>query len=298
MAGRCCGGVSSRDIPPGLIRLEYWQAAWNIFLDHWVLGTGLFTFTKVYPEYQVDKFQMPMHAHNLYLQMAAEAGGIGLALLLFCLGWLGYKIVALIRTGEHQETAFYLALALAGFLAHNLIDTFWANGGLLFYFILLVCLVDFLDRSRHRKTQPGLSHRPALAVVMSVFVVLSAWTLIQYYRYETLVNREVFQQPGIEPAESVLYQSALLCPRCSMPYLLLGNFYLIEHGRSPASGYLEKADAALQTASQMGKYYQDAKLYLSDVRVAQGRLRDAWNLLMPTELNTGCRNRKPLADYN
>jgi len=32
----------------------------------------------------------------------------------------------------------------------------------------------------------------------------------------------------------------------------------------------------------MGKYYQDSKLYLSDVRVAQGRLRDAWNLLMPT----------------
>jgi len=264
-----------------LIRLEYWQAAWNIFLDHWVLGTGLFTFTKIYPEYQVDKFQMPMHAHNLYLQIAAEAGLIGLVLLLFCIGLLGNKMVMLIRHGEHRETAFYLALAVAGFLTHNLIDTFWANGGLLFYFVLMVCLVDFLDRSRHRKIQPGLSHRSALAVGMTMLILFSSWMLVQYYRYETLVNREVFKQPGIEQAVSVLYRSAALCARCSTPYLLMGNFYLMEHGRSPASGYLEKAEAALQTARQMGKYYQDSKLYLSDVRVAQGRLRDAWNLLMP-----------------
>ena len=72
-----------------------------------------------------------------------------------------------------------------------------------------------------------------------------------------------------------------MCPRCSVPYLLLGNFYLIEYGRSPTDSYLEKAEAALQTASQMGKYNQESQLYLSDVRVAQGRLRDAWNLLIP-----------------
>jgi len=264
-----------------LIRLEYWQAAWNIFLDHWVKGTGLFTFTKIYPEYRVDEFPMPMHVHNLYLQMAAEAGLIGLGLLLFCLGWLGVKIAALLRHGEHKEIAFYLGLALAGFLAHNLIDTLWANGGLLFYFILLVCLVDFLDRSPNRQPQAGLSYRPALTVVMTVVVLLSSWMGVQYYRYETLVNREVFKQPGIEQAESLIKQSASLCPRCSVPYLLLGNFYLIEYGRSPTDSYLEKAEAALQTASQMGKYNQESQLYLSDVRVAQGRLRDAWNLLIP-----------------
>ena len=264
-----------------LIRLEYWQAAWNIFLDHWVKGTGLFTFTNVYPEYRADEFEMPMHVHNLYLQMAAEAGLIGLGLLLFCLGWLGLKMVPLIRNGEHKETVFYLGMALAGFLAHNLIDTFWGNGGLLFYFILLVCLVDFFDRSLNRKPPTGLSHRPALAVVMMVFILLSSWMLVQYYRYATLVNREVFKQPGIEQAESLLNRSASLCPRCSVPYLLLGNFYLIEYRRSPADGYLEKAEAALQTASRMGKYHQQSQLYLSDVRVAQGRLRDAWNLLIP-----------------
>ena len=264
-----------------LIRLEYWQAAWNILLDHWIMGTGLFTFTKVYPGYKVGAFEMPRHVHNLYLQMASDTGLVGFGLLLFCLGWLGFKLMPLIRNGEHKEIAFYLALALAGFLAHNMIDTFWGNGGLLFYFILMVCLVDFLDRSQHRKSQAGLSHRPALAVVMTVIILLSSWTLIQYYRYETLVRREVFKQPGIEQAVSLLNHSISLCTRCSMPYLLMGNFYLIESRRSSSASYLEKAEASLHKASQMGKYNQESQMYLSDVRVAQGRLRDAWDLLIP-----------------
>jgi len=278
-------GVSA-GFPPAvshrvLIRLEYWQAAWNIFLDHWLLGTGLFTFTNIYPDYRVAEFKMPMHAHNLYLQMAAEAGLIGLGLLLLCLGYLGVKIAGLIRNGEHRETAFYLALALAGFLAHNLTDTFWGNAGFLFYFVLLVCLVDFLDRRQHPQPRwSGLDHRP-LAVGVGVFILLTAWTLVEYYRYETLVRREVFKQPGTEQAVSLLNRAAVLCPRCSVPYLLLGNLYLMEYRQSSRAGHLEKAEAAFQTASQMGKYHQESQLYLSDVRVEQGRLRDAWNLLIP-----------------
>ena len=163
--------------------------------------------------------------------------------LVYFLGWLalGYWYTVRLDLSYEWIVKSLFAVPLAGFLTHNLIDTFWGNGGLLFYFVLMVCLVDFLDRSRHRKIQPGLSHRPALAVGMTMVILFSSWMLVQYYHYETLVNREVFKQPGIEQAASVLYRSAALCARCSTPYLLMGNFYLMEHGRSPASGYLEKA---------------------------------------------------------
>jgi len=67
-------------------RMAHWQAGWAIFLDHPILGVGPGNYPAVYPNYYIPPWEAPLgHAHNYYLNMAAEAGVLGLVALLVVL---------------------------------------------------------------------------------------------------------------------------------------------------------------------------------------------------------------------
>src|SRR5581483_8777938 len=67
--------------------LVHWQAGWYMFLDHPILGVGAGNYAAAYPDYFLPGWPDPLgHAHNYYLNTAAEMGVIGLAALLFLLG--------------------------------------------------------------------------------------------------------------------------------------------------------------------------------------------------------------------
>ncbi len=61
-------------------RLAHWQAGLAMFYDHPILGVGIGNYASAYPQYQVAPVWIyPLgHAHNYYINMAAEAGIIGL----------------------------------------------------------------------------------------------------------------------------------------------------------------------------------------------------------------------------
>jgi O-antigen ligase len=69
-------GLSSSD------RLHYWEAAVRIIKDHPLTGAGLNTYSKVINEYSS---YYHFYVHNCYLQVAAELGLPGLAVLLWVL---------------------------------------------------------------------------------------------------------------------------------------------------------------------------------------------------------------------
>lgn len=79
-------------------RIAMARSAIAIFEDHPVLGTGLNTFSDVYPTYKLpgDPAANQPFAHNVFLNMAAEGGTLGLAfftaIVLFVLaaGWQSY----------------------------------------------------------------------------------------------------------------------------------------------------------------------------------------------------------------
>src|SRR3989304_5447537 len=62
-------------------RIAIWRAALQIFRDHPVVGTGLGTFTMVYPRYRLPEDREPVpsrpFAHNIFLNIAAEGGVLG-----------------------------------------------------------------------------------------------------------------------------------------------------------------------------------------------------------------------------
>ncbi len=70
-------------------RMAHWQAAWEMFLDHPWFGIGPGNYATQYEFYYLPGWLEPLgHAHNYYLNLAAETGVLGLA------GFLGVLALA------------------------------------------------------------------------------------------------------------------------------------------------------------------------------------------------------------
>ncbi len=132
-------------------RMAHWQAGWEMFLDHPWLGVGPGNYPAVYERYAIAGWREPLgHAHNYYLNMAAETGLVGLTTFLLFLYFAFRAILRLVRTGDRpvslkalqasdrdrtaSPTVFNRALAvgLLGtfvvFCTHNLFDNLLVHG--------------------------------------------------------------------------------------------------------------------------------------------------------------------------
>src|SRR5262249_51262203 len=66
-----------------LERLAQWAAGINMFLSHPVLGVVAGNYSEAYPQYSVVCWPDSLgHAHNYYINAAAETGAIGLVAFL------------------------------------------------------------------------------------------------------------------------------------------------------------------------------------------------------------------------
>ena len=67
-------------------RLAHWYAGIHMFLDHPWLGVGIGNYPDAYPNYFITIFVNSLgHAHNYYINIAAETGAIGLTIFLLFL---------------------------------------------------------------------------------------------------------------------------------------------------------------------------------------------------------------------
>ncbi len=70
-------------------RPEMWQAAWDVFLEHPVFGSGLGSYRYFLDQYRPEGFTAePYHVHNDYLEVASDLGVVGVLLFFGVLGWL------------------------------------------------------------------------------------------------------------------------------------------------------------------------------------------------------------------
>jgi len=112
-------------------RLAHWQAALDMWRDHPWLGVGFGNYEAAYADYALPKWPVALgHAHNYYLNVASEAGLIGLIAYLTLWG------VALWQTGRavrqaKDRYAKALALGVLGMLVHvsvhNIVDNLWVH---------------------------------------------------------------------------------------------------------------------------------------------------------------------------
>lgn len=111
-------------------RLAHWQAALGMWRDNFWLGVGLGCYEPAYPAYRLINWVFPLgHAHNAYLNVAAETGLLGLlAYGVWGGGLLYHSVRAVISsTGWRRGLALGLLGAWVHFAAHSLVDNLLVN---------------------------------------------------------------------------------------------------------------------------------------------------------------------------
>ena len=99
-----------------------------IFRSHPVFGTGLGTFPLVYPQYRLpgDPNPLPVpFAHNIFLNVAAEGGALGLGAFVAIIGWAlvaGWRWHAQSRSPSDRIVSAAVLSTFIGMLTHQLFD--------------------------------------------------------------------------------------------------------------------------------------------------------------------------------
>jgi O-antigen ligase len=116
-------------------RLAQWSAGVNMFLSHPILGVGAGNYTDAYTQYGVVCWPNSLgHAHNYYINAAAETGAIGLIAFLaltFAMLFVGWRATHSPQSGSQDK--FNTALALGFFaclitvVVHNVTDDLFVH---------------------------------------------------------------------------------------------------------------------------------------------------------------------------
>jgi hypothetical protein len=123
-----------------LERMAHWQAAITMWTEHPWLGVGIGNYATAYPRYALPLWPLALgHAHNYYLNIAAEAGILGLAAYLFLLGTV---LVTVWRAARRYFGWWWgVALGVLGVVVHlavhSLFDNLYVHGMYLNLGILL-----------------------------------------------------------------------------------------------------------------------------------------------------------------
>jgi len=124
-------GVKINDANYAVIeRLAHWQAAVRMLEAHPLTGVGFSNYQSVYEQYRLLNWPMPLgHAHNIYLNIAAETGLPGLAAYLVLWGAIFWQTIRAVATRSALRRG--LALGLLGawvhLSVHHLFDNLYVD---------------------------------------------------------------------------------------------------------------------------------------------------------------------------
>lgn len=151
-----CGQVDARDFST-VERIAHWVAGLRMFAAHPLLGVGAGNYSAAYPRFACADWPTPLgHAHNYYINTAAELGVIGLAAFLtlvgcaLALGWRAahrgstsgdVKALALAVGATPRALAIGLLAVLVAVTIHNLTDDLFVHAMELQMAICAGCLM-------------------------------------------------------------------------------------------------------------------------------------------------------------
>lgn len=132
-------------------RAAHWLAGVRMFAAHPLLGVGIGNYGVAYPAYHPRGWYASLeHAHNYYINIAAESGVAGLAAYTLLAGSaLWYSCAAIRRAADRFSLA--IGLGIVGALIttdfHNLFDVLYVHG-MVALLGLLMALVPVIIRQR------------------------------------------------------------------------------------------------------------------------------------------------------
>ena len=135
-------GPTTPDGPLDMLvsRWAVWTTAVNIWIDHPIFGVGVANFVNFYPDYS-GRTDGLMHAHNIFLNMAAERGILGLTAFVLVLVMLFRALMRAVKyAGSRTEQALVVGViaTFLGYLAHSLFEVSYYDYKILLLFWLMV----------------------------------------------------------------------------------------------------------------------------------------------------------------
>ncbi len=130
-------------------RIALAKSAGAMLVDHPLLGTGLNTFSLLHRQYKFagDVDAVPPYAHNIFFNMAAEGGVLGLAAFAAIIIWAGLRAWKWHRASGSRSEAILSATVLSAFLGgmvHQLFDSTFISvhlGSSLWFLIAIIATI-------------------------------------------------------------------------------------------------------------------------------------------------------------
>jgi O-antigen ligase len=147
-------------------RLYFWSVALKIIRDNPLLGGGLDAFGIAFTRYDTTNGTMRVEqAHNDYLQILADAGIVGFALVasfIFLLFKKGLRVVAQSSDSFRRNVAVGALAGCFGILIHSFFDFPLRTPANAYFFLILAALATatinhprLYKKQRRRKTEDG-----------------------------------------------------------------------------------------------------------------------------------------------
>lgn len=248
-------------------RLVYWMAAWDIFVDHWLIGSGLLTFKELYPFTgfleTYPHALLPPHAHTLYFQTASETGLIGLSFLIASIFFAykaNFKRFKKLKASE-KELNFSLLLSFSGFLIHGISEYNWLISLFIFYFVLQVVSMSLTLGADSSISILRILKNRILHSISFLLIIVIGITLASNYQYNQIIIDKVSNVKSLEEVEENLNQAKILCERCAVPFYISGFANLHEANKLQSSKLIDKAQQAFDEVIKRNPY--NSKVYMT-----------------------------------
>jgi O-antigen ligase len=122
-------------------RLAHWVAGLRMFQAHPILGVGAGNYSAAYQQYKVMGWDLPLtHAHNYYINVAAETGALGLLAFLAVCGaalWVAFRATRMtdgerggagaLTSPNARAVAIGFAAVVVALCIHNLTDDLFVH---------------------------------------------------------------------------------------------------------------------------------------------------------------------------
>ncbi len=170
-------------VSPG--RWPIWQGAWQVFLEHPWLGSGLDTFCPAFlrvrtPAYwQVEWGLVPRRAHNEFLHALATQGLVGATAYLALAATLAWTVVRVWHEQPQQRRLVaVLASILVAFYVQNLFGFAVASTSALFA-VVMGLLASLKDKIQvQAPSQPGKSRVRYRVLLISCLALPVMWLIV------------------------------------------------------------------------------------------------------------------------
>jgi O-antigen ligase len=264
-------------------RVLFWQGAWEIIKDHWLIGSGPLSFNLLFPKYYFYITPLinnqilttsPPHAHNFFIQTAADSGLIGIGLMLSFL-MVFYRRTYKIYTNSKltiRTSIFFITLAVTSFLLHNMVEYNWPGSMFIYNFTIFIFIINFIGRNQVADNETGRpSNRFYVVPIMGVIAIfLTIKFSVQYYQFTNVLSEKFSKIIKINKSQSRASQAKKICPRCDRPYIKLGSNMLLRYKENNDDKLIILAKKELLEGQKLNPYNPHYMGYLAQIYAIQG----------------------------